>query len=413
VEVFKEKMGNVLKILSEAFSEGIIVVNEDQHIVASNRSANSMFGYRSTELIDQPLSILIPHKYQNSHKNHVNSFSNKSDHQQLGRGRDFYGVKKNGGVFPVEAGLNPFEMFGNKYVIAQIVDINIRKTQEKQIQDLNLKLEDKVAERTIELNKTVLELKSEIHKRKQAEKQIKESLKRERELNELKTKFLSLVSHEFKTPLSVILTSASLIGKYKTVDVQAKREKHINTIINKVKYLNTILIDFLSIEKLESKKAFYNIKKFSLDKLITEVIYDTNMILKDGQKINHPLDLDGVTINSDERILELILFNILNNAIKYSPKNTTIDISTSFKNDKLIITIKDQGIGIPKEEQKFIFNRYFRAANALLDQGTGIGLNIAKNHLENLGGTIYFESQESIGSSFTVEIPLTTNFVKS
>jgi PAS domain S-box-containing protein len=413
VEVFKEKMGNVLKILSEAFSEGIIVVNEDQHIVASNRSANSMFGYRSTELIDQPLSILIPHKYQNSHKNHVNSFSNKSDHQQLGRGRDLYGVKKNGGVFPVEAGLNPFEMFGNKYVIAQIVDINIRKTQEKQIQDLNLKLEDKVAERTIELNKTVLELKSEIHKRKQAEKQIKESLKRERELNELKTKFLSLVSHEFKTPLSVILTSASLIGKYKTVDVQAKREKHINTIINKVKYLNTILIDFLSIEKLESKKAFYNIKKFSLDKLITEVIYDTNMILKDGQKINHPLDLDGVTINSDERILELILFNILNNAIKYSPKNTTIDISTSFKNDKLIITIKDQGIGIPKEEQKFIFNRYFRAANALLDQGTGIGLNIAKNHLENLGGTIYFESQESIGSSFTVEIPLTTNFVKS
>ena len=413
MEVFKEKMGNVLKILSEAFSEGIIVVNEDQHIVASNRSANSMFGYRSTELIDQPLSILIPHKYQNSHKNHVNSFSNKSDHQQLGRGRDFYGVKKNGGVFPVEAGLNPFEMFGNKYVIAQIVDINIRKTQEKQIQDLNLKLEDKVAERTIELNKTVLELKSEIHKRKQAEKQIKESLKRERELNELKTKFLSLVSHEFKTPLSVILTSASLIGKYKTVDVQAKREKHINTIINKVKYLNTILIDFLSIEKLESKKAFYNKKKFSLGKLITEVIYDTNMILKDGQKINHPLDLDGVTINSDERILELILFNILNNAIKYSPKNTTIDISTSFKNDKLIITIKDQGIGIPKEEQKFIFNRYFRAANALLDQGTGIGLNIAKNHLENLGGTIYFESQESIGSSFTVEIPLTTNFVKS
>jgi PAS domain S-box-containing protein len=413
VEVFKEKMGNVLKILSEAFSEGIIVVNEDQHIVASNRSANSMFGYRSTELIDQPLSILIPHKYQNSHKNHVNSFSNKSDHQQLGRGRDLYGVKKNGGVFPVEAGLNPFEMFGNKYVIAQIVDINIRKTQEKQIQDLNLKLEDKVAERTIELNKTVLELKSEIHKRKQAEKQIKESLKRERELNELKTKFLSLVSHEFKTPLSVILTSASLIGKYKTVDGQAKREKHINTIINKVKYLNTILIDFLSIEKLESKKAFYNKKKFSLGKLITEVIYDTNMILKDGQKINHPLDLDGVTINSDERILELILFNILNNAIKYSPKNTTIDISTSFKNDKLIITIKDQGIGIPKEEQKFIFNRYFRAANALLDQGTGIGLNIAKNHLENLGGTIYFESQESIGSSFTVEIPLTTNFVKS
>jgi PAS domain S-box-containing protein len=413
MEVFKEKMGDVLKVFSEAVSEGIIVINKDQHIVAANRSANEMFGYRSTELIDQPLSILIPHKYQNFHKNHVSSFSNKSDYRQMGRDRGLYGVKKNGGLFPVEAGLNPFEIFGNKYVMAQIIDISIRKTQEKQIQDLNLKLEDKIAERTIELNKTVLELKSEIYKRKQAEKQIKKSLKRERELNELKTKFLSLVSHEFKTPLSVILTSASLIGKYKTGDDQTKREKHINTIINKVKYLNIILIDFLSIEKLESEKAFYNIKNFSLDKLITEVIYDTNMILKDGQKINYPRDLDGVTLDSDERILELILFNILNNAIKYSPENKSIDISTSFKNDKLIITIKDHGIGIPKGEQKFIFNRYFRAANALLDQGTGIGLNIAKSHLENLGGTIYFESQEGIGSSFTVEIPLTTNFVKS
>jgi PAS domain S-box-containing protein len=412
MEVFKEKMGDVLKVFSEAVSEGIIVVNKDQHIVAANKSANAMFGYKSTELIDQPLSILIPHKYQNSHKNHVSSFSNKSDYRQMGRDRDLYGVKKNGGLFPVEAGLNPFEIFGDKYVMAQIIDVSIRKTQEKQIQDLNLKLEDKIAERTIELNKTVLELKSEIYKRKQAEKQIKESLKRERELNELKTKFLSLVSHEFKTPLSVILTSASLIGKYKTGDDQTKREKHINTIINKVKYLNTILIDFLSIEKLESEKAFYNIKNFSLDKLITEVIYDTNMILKDGQKINYPRDLDGITLDSDERILELILFNILNNAIKYSPENTSIDITTYFTNDKLIITIKDHGIGIPKEEQKFIFNRYFRAANALLDQGTGIGLNIAKSHLENLGGTICFESQEDIGSSFTVEIPLATNFVK-
>lgn len=413
MDVFKDKIGNVFKILSEAVSEGIIVVNENQQIVAANESAKAIFGYNSTELIDQSLSNLVPYKYQNTHKNHVDSFFIKSEQRQMNRGRDLYGVKKNGDHFPVEVGLNPIELYGHKYVMALVMDVTIRKEQEQKILDLNLKLEDKITERTIKLNKTVLELKSEVYKRKQAELKIKESLKKERELNELKTKFLSLVSHEFKTPLSGILTSASLIGKYRDSEDQPKREKHIATIFNKVKYLNTILIDFLSIEKLESGIATYKIKKFSLDQLITEVIYDTNMILKDGQKINYPRDLDGITINSDEKILELILFNVLNNAIKYSPENSSIDISTINKNDKLLITIKDHGIGIPTEEQKFVFNRYFRAANALLDQGTGIGLNIAKCHLENLGGAIYFESQENVGSSFTVEIPLEPNLVKS
>lgn len=412
MEVFKEKIGNVFKILSEAVSEGIIVVNEAQLIVAANKSANTMFGYSSTELIGQHLSILIPRKHQHTHKGHVATFLIKSEQRKMGQGRDLYGIKKNGEPFPVEAGLNPFEIFGNNYVMALIIDITIRKSHEKQIQDLNYKLEDKITERTIKLNKTVLELKSEIYKRKQAELKMKESLKRERELNELKTKFLSLVSHEFKTPLSGILTSASLIGKYTSEGEQPKREKHLNTIINKVKYLNTILIDFLSIEKLDSGKATYKNKKFSLDKLLTEVIYDTNMILKKGQKINYPRDQEDITLNSDEKTLELILFNILNNAIKYSPENSTIDISTFCEQDKLFITIKDQGIGIPKEEQGFIFNRYFRAANALLDQGTGIGLNIAKSHLENLGGTIYFESEQDKGSSFTVQLPLATNLVK-
>ncbi len=412
MDIFKEKMGNVFKILSEAVSEGIIVVNEKQLIVAANRSANKMFGYEESELIGQPLTILIPREFAHSHKNHVSSFLNKSEGRQMGRGRDLHGVRKDGELFPVEAGLNPFEIFGNIFVMALVIDITIRKSHEKQIQELNTQLEDKINERTIKLNRTVLELKSEIYKRKLAENQIKESLKKERELNELKTKFLSLVSHEFKTPLSGILTSASLIGKYEKETDQHKREKHINTIISKVKYLNTILIDFLSIEKLETGKATYKIKSFPLERLITEVIFDTNMLLKKGQKITYPKDLQGIMVSSDEKILELILFNILNNAIKYSPEHSTITITVIKKDEKLLITINDTGIGIPEREQKFVFNRYFRAENALLNQGTGIGLNIVKSHLENLGGKIYFESKENSGSSFTVEIPFVSNLVE-
>jgi len=216
---------------------------------------------------------------------------------------------------------------------------------------------------------------------------------------------LSLVSHEFKTPLSGILSSTSLIGKYTQTEQQEKREKHIKTITSKVKYLNNILDDFLSVERLETGKVNYKITLFPLSKVINEVIYNANMLLKEGQIINYPEGIDDIEINFDEKVLELVLSNLVNNAIKYSPENTNIDLKVFQKEKSLQITIIDQGIGIPKKEQKFIFNRYFRAENALLNQGTGIGLNIAKSHLENLGGGITFESKENEGSSFAIEIP--------
>lgn len=412
MQVFKEKMGNVFKILSEAVSEGIIVINENQTIVAANGSAKKMFGYTDESLVGQHLNILIPNNSLHSHSSDVNLFLKKSDSRSMGHSRDLFGKRKDNSQFPLEAGLNPFEIFGNKYVMALVIDITIRKSHESQINDVNLKLEDKIIERTIELNKTVLELKSEIHKRKEAEKKIRESLKKERELNDLKTKFLSLVSHEFKTPLSGILTSASLIGKYNDKDGQLQREKHMKIIQNKVKYLNNILTDFLSIEKLESGKSNYTIHEFPLERLIKEVLYDTNMLLKKGQKIVYPDNLTGITVKSDEKILELIIFNVINNAIKYSSEYSTITLSIDKTEDKVLIAIHDTGIGIPEDEQKFIFNRYFRAANALLNQGTGIGLNIVKSHLENLGGTISFKSEKDVGSTFTLEIPLMSNLVK-
>ena len=245
--------------------------------------------------------------------------------------------------------------------------------------------------------------------RKEAENKIKESLRKERELNDLKTKFLSLVSHEFKTPLSGILTSTTLIGKYTQTEQQEKREKHLKTIKNKVKYLNNILDDFLSVERLETGKVNYKFSSFPLSKVTNEVIYDANMLLKDGQKISYPKNIDEIILDFDEKILELILTNLINNAIKYSPENTTISIEAFTQENMLSIIVKDQGIGIPEKEQKYIFKRYFRAENALLNQGTGIGLNIIQSHLENLGGNIIFTSKENEGSTFTVTLPLTSN----
>lgn len=323
----------------------------------------------------------------------------------MGHGRDLYGRRKDGSVFPVEAGLNPFEIYGSKYVMALVTDISVRKGQEREIIELNMQLEQKVEARTKELKQTIKELKEEVAKRKEAEYKILESLRKERELNELKTKFLSLVSHEFKTPLSGILTSATLAGKYTETDQQDKREKHLKTIQSKVKYLNNILNDFLSIERLESGKATYKFDTFPLSKVVNEVIYNANMLLKEGQRINYPQNIDDISVNFDEKILELSLTNLINNAIKYSPAHTLIDVEVIKEKEALTIKIIDEGMGIPEKEQKYIFNRYFRAENALLDQGTGIGLNIVKSHLESLGGTIIFESEEGKGSTFTITFP--------
>ncbi|HPE82949.1 MAG TPA: PAS domain S-box protein [Aequorivita sp.] len=409
MKVFEEKRGNIFRILSEAISEGIVIVNEKQEIVTSNEAADRMFGYNAKELLGENINLLIPREYRHSHTEQVEEYLEKSGPRQMGHGRDLYGQRKDGSVFPVEAGLNPFEIYGSKYVMALVTDISVRKTQEKEIIELNLYLEQKVEARTKELKQTINELKEEVSKRKEAEHKIMESLRKERELNELKTKFLSLVSHEFKTPLSGILTSAMLTGKYTETEQQDKREKHLKTIQSKVKYLNNILNDFLSIERLESGKATYKFDTFPLSKVVNEVIYNANMLLKEGQRINYPQNIDDISLNFDEKILELSLTNLINNAIKYSPEHTIIDVVVVPSKDFLTIKIIDEGMGVPQKEQKYIFNRYFRAENALLDQGTGIGLNIVKSHLENLGGTITFESKEGKGSTFIISFPMKNN----
>ena len=407
-----ENEKDIFNVLFASVSEGVVVVNHKQIIVLTNASAEKMFGYTKEELEGKKLNILIPQKYHAGHGAHFEGFVKHQESRQMGRGRDLYGARKDGSVFPVEAGLNPLNINGQSYIMALVIDITIKKQQEEQLKILNTELENKVNERTQALSNTVSELQkvnierdAEIKKRIKAQNEINSALKKEKELNELKTKFLSLVSHEFKTPLSGILTSAMLLGKYKQTDQQDKRDKHVKTITDKVHYLNNILNDFLSIEKLETGKINYKYNNFKLSKVVNEVVYNANMLLKEGQKINYPENIDEMSLFQDEKIVELALSNLVHNAIKYSSENTVVDIKVKQDENMTTFIISDNGIGIPLNDQKSIFNRYFRAENALLTQGTGIGLNIVKSHLENLGGSIHFVSEENIGSTFTIILP--------
>lgn len=406
-----ENEKDIFNVLFASVSEGVVVVNDNQKIVLTNTSAEKMFGYTKNELEGQELNVLIPQKYHAGHGAHFDGFIKDRQSRQMGRGRDLFGARKDGTIFPVEAGLNPLKIEGESFIMALVIDITIRKQQELELKELNTELEKKVKLRTKTLSNTVIELKkvnierdAEIKKRIAAQNEINNALKKEKELNELKTKFLSLVSHEFKTPLSGILTSAMLLGKYKLTEQQEKRDKHIKTISDKVHYLNNILNDFLSIEKLETGKINYTYSNFKLSKVVNEVVYNANMLLKEGQKINYPDNIDDMSLFQDEKIVELALSNLVNNAIKYSSENSIVDIKINQDEINTTFIIKDNGIGIPFNDQKRIFNRYFRAENALLTQGTGIGLNIVMSHLENLGGTINFISEENKGSTFTIKL---------
>lgn len=410
--MFSKEDKVVFDTLFEAVSEAVVVVDEFQKIAVINSSAEQMFGYTKEELLHEHLEILIPQKYKQHHGTHFKSFLGTKEKRQMGTGRDLYAVHKEGNVFPIEVGLNPIEIQGKKYIMALVVDISLRKHQELEILELNTKLENKVKERTRNLKTTVEELEKinkeldeENKKRIEAEKKAKVALKKERELNELKTKFLSLVSHEFKTPLSGILTSSMLLAKYKLTEQQDKREKHLSIINNKVHYLNNILNDFLSIEKLEKGEVNYNLSSFSVKKAIEKTIDNLGLLRKSGQIIVVESTADEAQIYHDEKIMELTLSNLVSNAIKYSPENATITITLAQNEQETLIQVIDNGFGIPEKDQKNIFQRYFRAENVLLNQGTGIGLNIVKSHLENLGGTITFVSEENKGSAFTIKLP--------
>jgi hypothetical protein len=406
----KEK--DIFNILFEAVSEGVLVVDDQQNIVSVNSSIEKIFGYKKEELIGQQLQVLIPIKHHVAHNAYFKGFVEVNESKQMGQGLDLFGLRKGGDVFPLEVGLNPFKIYGKTFIMALVIDISKRRRQEIEVQNLNLELEKKVKQRTSDLSKKVkelnlvnIELGRENKKRITAENQIKDALKKEKELNGLKTKFLSLVSHEFKTPLSVILTSNMLLGKYKLTEQQENRNKHLAIITDRIKYLNHILDDFLSVEKMDSGKYNYSFHNFKIIKVVNEVIYNANMLLKEGQKINYPEDIDEISIFQDEKIIELALSNLISNAIKYSPEDTQIKIVIKQEKNSTFFVVKDNGIGIPVIDQKNVFNRYFRAENAVLTQGTGIGLNIVKSHLINLGGNISFESVENKGSIFTMKIP--------
>lgn len=250
----------------------------------------------------------------------------------------------------------------------------------------------------------ILLVEQNITDRKKAEERVKEALEKEKLLNELKSRFVSMASHEFRTPLSTILSSLSLIEKYDQLGETDKKDKHYRRIRNEVRHLTGILNDFLSLEKVETGKVVVNLSEVNLRELLQELIEQQHEVSKPAQQIH--LSYKGYdVIVTDQNMMRIIASNLLSNAVKYSGEGKSISISVLTENNRTVLNVKDQGIGIPYEDQANMFERFFRAKNTVNLEGTGLGLNIVRRYLQLLDGEITFESVPDEGTTFTIQLP--------
>ncbi len=380
-------------------TEGILVTNSKGEITRINPSAEKLFGYSSGELTGQKIEILIPKRFSEKHEHNRTNYAHHPRARSMGMGMELNGLKKDGSEFPVEISLSPYTSEGDTFVVAFIIDITLRKQAEEKLRNYSTDLEKQVRNRTLILEEAVKELEK-------TKKDLDTSLAKEKELNEMKSRFVSMASHEFRTPLTTMLSSVSLITKYHERNDTENHTKHIGRVKSSIKNLTDILNDFLSVSKLEEGKVENVPEEVNLKMFIAEISTEMQSMLTGKQTISE-IYTGSEIVHLDPKILRNILFNLVSNAIKFSPDNVVIELSANVTENTAEIIVSDHGIGISKEDQQHLFERFFRGSNAMHVQGTGLGLNIVARYVELMGGTIRVDSVQNEGTKVTISIELT------
>ena len=393
-------------------STGILIVNSTYEIVLANNFLINLFGYKNVdEVVGKKIELLIPSKYHKAHNTHTSNYSKNPQNRQMGIGKDLLAICKDGREFPVEVSLSNYTTNGEVFTIAFVNDITKRKEIENnvllqkeqlaktnlQIEELNNFLEKKVEERTEELQKTLKKLEK-------SKEELIQSLNKEKELGDLKSRFVTMASHEFRTPLSTILSSASLVAKYTETAQQENRDKHIQRIKNSVNNLTNLLNEFLSIGKIEDGKIISHFATFNIQEMLAATCNEMQVITKLHQKIIYS-HKGTTTVNLDQSLLKNTILNLISNAIKFSSEEGNIIVTSEVTANGSTISITDNGIGISKEDQEHLFERFFRGTNAANIQGTGLGLHIVSKYVELMNGTINYTSELEKGTTFTIILP--------
>jgi PAS domain S-box-containing protein len=378
---------DIFKIVDDSLNEIYIFDAETLQFIHVNKGARNNIGYTLEEMRQMTPVDIKPKHTEASFMELIAPLLNGEKEIIL---FDTVHRRKDGTSYPVEEHLQ-YSMLGDQPVlVAIIIDITVAEKAKEALQDSNTQLEEKVKLRTKALQ--------------EKEAELEQALAKEKELNGLKSRFVSMASHEFRTPLSSILASSGLIARYPETDQQDKRMKHIEKIKSAVSNLTNILNDFLSLEKLES--GMISCQKVEVDVInfVATLLDEMKLVYNEDQTIRHEHS-GGTIVLIDEYLVKNVLINLLSNAFKYSPSGKNVDLISSTEKDMITIKVRDYGIGIPEQDQPHMFGRFFRATNVANIQGTGLGLVIVKRYLDLMGGSIDFESKENEGTTFIVEIP--------
>ena len=375
--------------------DGIITIDDTGIIESINPSACVLFAYSQEELIGKNISVLMPSPNKEAHDNYLQHYKKTGEAHIIGIGRELIGQTKEGYQFPFKLGVSEVKYAGRKIYAGFIHDLTQQKADEVRLKNYAAHLEELVEDRTKTLNDTIKALEK-------SKEKVSVSLEKERELSKLKNRFLSMASHEFRTPLSTVQLSASLIEKYAEPFASAPIHKHVLKIENAVASLTAILNDFLFLEQSEMGSIKANPTWFDITELATEITEEMQLLIKGEQKILFAHTGTQTQIYLDQNLLKNSIINLVTNAIKYSGDTCCIEFTTEINATHCIICVTDNGIGIPKEDQQHLFEPFFRAHNTGNIPGTGIGLNIVSRYISLMSGKIDFTSDADKGTIFTL-----------
>lgn len=377
-----QRMNSFLNSLWSNAGAMIIVINPDGFIKWFNPAAERILGYKASEVIDVCTPLML------------------HDQQEVAlRAEEFSRQLQQ----PVEPGMETLIIKAKLNILNEYEWSYIRKDGTSLPVSLTVSAIRNGSEITGYIGVAI-----DLSRIKEAESELRISLEKERELNELKSRFVSLASHEFRTPLSAILSSVYLVSKYEGTEDIPKRSKHIQRIISSVNMLTDILNDFLSVGKIEEGKIQVRYSTFDTAKHVGNILGEMDGLKKPRQNVYYAHHGTPQT-NLDPTLLKHIVMNLVSNAIKFSPEGGIISIRTQGTHDSFLLSVKDRGIGISAEDRQHLFERFFRSQQVANIQGTGLGLHIVARYAELMNGTVACNSTPESGTEFIISLPLPQN----
>jgi PAS domain S-box-containing protein len=355
---------NILSLF-DAAPQAILLIDSQSKIVLVNERVLEVLGYNGDELLGRSLDILLPPQYRDRHSLMVEKFLATPCIRQMGQGIDLVALRKGGEQIPVEIGLSYIPSSKGVLIMALVTDIRERKQLEESA--------------------------------RKAEK-LRSELEKEKELRKLKNTFIAMITHDFRNPLNVIRLTVDALEIY-CKQISAPKTKHFTRVRESLHRLETMIEQVMALGRVEAGQVIFKPEPLQIHDFcqrVAEQFEGRRRIRFSYSGQNQPIMLDPV-------LLDHILSNLLSNAIKYSSDEQEVSLEVNEQSDHLLIKIHDQGMGIPLGEQ--IFQAFHRGHNVNGIPGTGLGLSIVKTYTELHGGAVSYESQENIGSTFTVTLP--------